>query len=319
MDSQIIIGFDSAWADKNPGAICALAVSHDHKIRFIEPVLCDFHNALRITREAAAASRYVLLAIDQPASVPNWNGLRPVEKVAMDVLREMESAVPPANRSKSSVYGDDAPVWRFLDATHFRQNPTAAKEADSGRFLIEAVPALSLLSIAKETWLRGRAAKYNPDGKNFSPEDWILVVEAVTRLCKGIGLANVAWHVYQYLDRKEPSKADQNCLNAVISMLVAYVWRSGHSHASLVLGDPVMGHFVTPVIGAVRDRLLDSAEKYGVPVDLQWPCDTNHRTVFPRAISRARKSEKAASIHRPGKSPRSTAITTRTADNRFQI
>jgi predicted RNase H-like nuclease len=306
MVSQIFIGFDSAWADKNPGAICALTVTDEGETRLIEPVLCDFDNALRVTNEAVAASQYVLLTIDQPASVPNWHGLRPVEKIAMDVLREMDSAVPPANRSKSSIYGDDAPVWRFLDATGFRQNPTAARQASHGRFLIEAVPALSMLSIAKETWLRGRAAKYNPTGKNFCVDDWVLVVEAVTRLCKGIGLANVALHTYQYLDRREPTKEDQNCLNAVICMLVGYIWRSGHSHASLVLGDPVMGHFVTPVINALRDRLLESADKYGVPADLHWPCDTNHRTVFPRAVARLRSGKRATVVKRAGGSkPRS--------------
>jgi predicted RNase H-like nuclease len=317
MASQIIIGFDTAWAEKNPGAICALAVSPDGETRFIEPVLCDFEDALRITNEAAAASQFVLLAIDQPVSVPNWKGLRPVEKVALDVLRDVESAVPPANRSKASIYGDDAPVWRFLDAANFRQNPTEARNADHGRYIIEAIPALSMLSIAKETWLRGQAARYNPHGKNFSTQDWSLAVEAVTRLCRGMGLANVALHVYQYLDRKDPSKVDQNCLNAVISMLVGYIWRWGNPQASLVLGDPVMGHFVTPVIGAVRSRLMDSAEKYGVPVNLDWPCDTDHRRAFPRIAAGRRTASRTKGSTRIAKRPAKPGGDS--ADSRVQI
>ena len=67
----IIYGFDSAWSDRSPGAICAVSFDTRGRASFDYPVLVKFKEALEyvVTRRSAFARAVV--ALDQPTIVPN--------------------------------------------------------------------------------------------------------------------------------------------------------------------------------------------------------------------------------------------------------
>jgi len=89
MNSTCIIGFDSAWANKAPGAICALIQRADGNIDFIPPQPVQFDEALSFIKTRSEQCDACLVALDQPTIVPNARGFRPVEKVAGQVLGDL--------------------------------------------------------------------------------------------------------------------------------------------------------------------------------------------------------------------------------------
>lgn len=137
MTTETIIGFDSAWTDRVPGAICTASLTEGKLIGFEAPRLVRFDEAAVVVEEAASSSDYLLVAIDQPTLVPNTASMRPVERVAGSVVNAIGGGVQPANRRKLTMFGEEAPIWRFLDRIKARENPHAAREASSGRFLVE--------------------------------------------------------------------------------------------------------------------------------------------------------------------------------------
>ena len=58
---------------------------------------------------------YVLIAVDQPTVVPNDSGARPVESVVASLNGKLGSGVQPANRQRVEFFGNNAPIWRFID------------------------------------------------------------------------------------------------------------------------------------------------------------------------------------------------------------
>lgn len=270
--AELLIGFDSAWADnpKAPGAICALRVHSGGRNEFLPPRLVGFDDASDFVAEVSTPSDFILMAIDQPLVVNNPLGGRPCEKVAASVVSAMKGGVQPANLEGSGLrfFGPSAGIRRFLGALNASQNLTLSRTAATGRFCMEVFPALALATLAPETWRRRRAAKYNPANRAmYDPNDWRLVCRSMAETAGRFGLADVADYLMTAASLPAPRKADQDRLDAVICLVIAWIWRKEPAAVSIVIGCGDHGYIVTPAEGEVRERLLASAHKRAVPTD----------------------------------------------------
>lgn len=278
---QTIIGFDSAWAGNAPGGICALTFADGKIAEFVEPTLARFDEAIAFIKRVKSFSDYALVALDQPTLVPNAHGIRPVERVAGSIVNGLGGGVQPANQSKSSMFGSRAPIWNFLDAIDARENPTVARTAANGLFLIEVFPALALPSLIPEIWQRRRAAKYNPASSKFSLSDWSLVTNGLIEIATTVTLGPVAEALARLNALQAPKKGDQDKLDAIISLIIGYLWRFGPSEGSMLIGDEFHGYMVTPVTPTVRTHLQASASKRDVPCDQAFLQDAQRTIPTP--------------------------------------
>lgn len=269
---EIFVGFDSAWTDnpKKPGAITLCEFRGGHIRRFMEPQLATFDDALTLINRETAGIEYVLIALDQPTYVPNLTGCRPVERVAGSVVNAIKGGVQPANRSRVGMFCDDAPIWRFLNELQAVQNPEAARDGRPGRHLIEVFPALAMPALMPETWLRRRAAKYNPSNrKQFAPTDWTAVTRSLADQARALCMPELAgW--CEGVAQMTPRKLDQDKLDAAICLVIAVLWRRAHRSELAVIGDPQHGYMVTPVSTDTARVLRASAQRHGVDYDADW-------------------------------------------------
>src|SRR5262249_39768770 len=180
--STCIIGFDSAWTDnsKAPGAVCAVVIASDGNITFKPPCHVSFDLALAFIEAERRAYDTCLVALDQPTIVSNETGSRPVDKVAASLISFIGGGVQPANRSKKEMFGDDAPIWRFLKRLGAKEDPELSRGADIGLYIIEVFPALALPAFEARFCGRMKAPKYNPANKRkFRRDDWLNVIEII--------------------------------------------------------------------------------------------------------------------------------------------
>lgn len=266
--TEVYIGFDSAWTDniKAPGAICSLTL-RANEIIFDPPRLARFEQAAQFIEDAARPEDLLVVALDQPTRVPNASGARPVERVAGSVVNRLRGGVQPARREGGGavMFGDDAPVWRFLSRLNLLEDPMLIRRAPEGRFLMEVFPALALPSLIPSIWARNLAAKYNPAASHYQPADWPLVCYGAADFAEGLKMQPVAEWLRVTASEARPDKGLQDRLDAVLCLIIAVHWRLGPADASMVVGDLQTGYMVTPVIPAVREVLERSAGKRGVP------------------------------------------------------
>ena len=272
---EVLIGFDSAWTDnpRNPGAIAAVIIEDGQPVEFLPPRLARFDAARKLVLELRAAADVLLVAIDQPTIVPNFDSCRPVERVAASIVNRLKGGVQPARRGGggASMFGDNAPIWRFLDAIDVVQDPAQARDATSGRFAMEVFPALALPSLVPAIWERKRAAKYNPaQPGTFLLTDWQLVCGGLAHQADRLGLPALAAWARTHHPMALPKKADQDRLDAALCLLIARYWRQEPPAAGMVIGDDVNGYIVTPVTVGTRAILESSAVLNRVPVDATW-------------------------------------------------
>ena len=256
----VIFGFDSAWTDKNPGAICAISFDRQYHCKFYKPQPVNFDEAHMFIEETRRDHAFSLVAIDQPTIVPNAKGMRPVERAAATF---MGGGVQPANRSRTNMFGDGAPIWGFLSESKAVQDPFQARTANSGHFLIEVFPALALRACFSQ---RKGAPKYDPEKKNFCNKDWQSVSCVVQKKAEAFGIHDLAeWaKCAKCMSDRSPNKRDQDLLDSSICALIGLIWRAAHPEASSMIGDTEKGYMVTPVSDRVRQRLESAAAKFGV-------------------------------------------------------
>lgn len=267
---ETIIGFDSAWTDKVDGAIFWVQCENDHILKSSRPQMVNFAQAGEIIIDLNASSDYTLIALDQPTVVPNLSGSRPVDRLAASVVSKLKGGVQPANQSKVSMFGPNAPIWTFLSKINATEHPFEARYAQSGVFLIEAFPALALPSLIPEIWERKRAAKYNPANKSFLINDWQLVLDGLLVQASQQRIPAVSSYLAEMLELDRPKKADQDKLDAMICLMIAWFWRYGQPSGSAVLGDQHQGYVVSPCSEQVRAVLAASAVKRAIPFDTVW-------------------------------------------------
>ena len=268
---ETLIGFDSAWAGKTPGGICWATFVNKRLEEIYEPQPATFEEAAKIIEEKRDCTDYTLVALDQPTLVPNKTGCRPVEKVAASLISRLDGGVQPANQSKESMFGPEAPVWKFLDRLNARQNPPAARTANAGLYLIEVFPALALPALEPDILKRKQKASYNPEKKaKFSLSDWRLVTEAVRSHADTFNLDSLSRWANEKAMLDTPTKSDQDCLDAAICLIIALLWRREKRKLMTVIGDSQNGYMVTPVSAEGKKILKQAAKEKNVPMDKPW-------------------------------------------------
>ncbi len=243
--STVIFGFDSAWLDKNHGAICAITVGDRGQVGFHTPELVNFDEARGFIEKHRRGFDVSLVALDQPTVVPNAEGMRPVEKVAGALLGFTGGGVQPANRKKLA-FRDGAPIWSFLRKVGATQDPISARMASTGHFLIEVFPALALPAFENDFAQRHGAPKYNPEKrKKFRLDDWRAVARVVQAAANRFNvncLADWAGIMHTCI---QPKKRHQDMLDAALCALIGLAWRTGSVTCSAMLGDLSNGYMVT--------------------------------------------------------------------------
>jgi predicted RNase H-like nuclease len=264
-----IIGFDSAWTDNKRarGAICALIVGNDGAITFVPPRQASFDEALAFIETQKNAGGACLIAIDQPTIVPNKIGCRPVDRIAASLISFIGGGVQPANRSKTGIFDDDAPIWRFKKRLRATENPEMSRTATSGLFIIEVYPYLALPALNPAFSGRLNGPKYNPTNKKFRKNDWCAVIKTVERYARIAGIEGVEIWARQLAENTPPKKAEQDQLDSVLCALVGYHWRAKPRTHSVMIGDLVDGYMIAPTHSVTGGRLAVAAKKHSVPID----------------------------------------------------
>ncbi len=267
---DVYIGFDSAWTDnpKAPGAICAVAINSGCLQRFHAPQLASFDNALAFIQKVRSTNGVTLIALDQPTVVPNWTGMRPVERVAASLVSWIGGGVQPSNRGRLGMFCNASPIWRFLTELKAVEDPEQARIAAEGLFLMEVFPALALASMDAGFFGRLGGPRYNPGRrKTFRIDDWVRVACAATRQALDLGCEELADWCRQAGKISQPQKADQDRMDAALCVLIALHWRLRPRHQSLLLGNMATGYMVLPASPTARERLTAAARKYAVEMD----------------------------------------------------
>ena len=274
MVREVLVGFDSAWADnpKNPGAIAAMVREDGRDLVFHEPLLARFMEASALVRHWGEGADYVLIGIDQPTIVRNETGSRAVDRVAASLVSRLRGGVQPARRGgiAARLFGDDAPIWWFLADVDVIQNPIEARGAVFGRYAMEIFPALALPAMIPELWRRRVAAKYNPAASRFVATDWPLVALGMARFAEGLGANKLAAWLAAQADHPRPRKPDQDRLDAAICLAITIAWRHGPPGNTLQVGDPRDGLIATIVCDETRAILVAAASRQNVAIDLAW-------------------------------------------------
>jgi predicted RNase H-like nuclease len=254
---DVFIGFDSAWTDRNKGAICAVGLENSKPAWFHEPRCVSFGQALAFVLENRSLNGVTLVAIDQPIIVKNVTGMRPVDRVAASFISWLGGGVQPANRGRRGMFCDASPIWRFIDGLGAVQNPEYARAASEGLYLIEVFPALALASFDSSFCGRLCAPKYNPARrKTFRLHDFARVALAAAKVAGDFGCSSLAQWCHDCASNLRPRKADQDMLDCALCLFIGMHWRLRPASASLLLGNQQEGYIVTPVTAAVRARLV---------------------------------------------------------------
>lgn len=269
LTGSIIFGFDSAWTDRPdaPGAICAVGFPAGGGVALHPPRLTSFAQAADFIAQARQGFCLALVALDQPSIVPNATGMRPVDRLACAVVNFAGGGVQPANRGKTGMFCEAAPLWGFLDRLGAVQDPFRARAAATGVFLVEVFPALALPGLDARFARRLGAPKYNPaHRRKFRPDDWRAVADVARDAADRLGIAPLAAWADGMARLAQPRKADQDRLDAAICVLAGILWRAGPAGASAMLGDLAQGYMVTPISAATRLRLDAAAARRGIPL-----------------------------------------------------
>lgn len=265
LSNTIIFGFDSAWTDKNPGAICVLSFDDCGHVTFNPPMLVRFRDALSHIEHLRITAGRTVVAIDQPTIVPNASGMRPAERIAASVLSYTGGGVQPANKGKAAMFGDRAPIWQFKKDLGAEDEPELARSADSGLFLVEVFPALALPGLHVAFAGRYCAPKYNPQNrKKFRASDWEAVVKAMAAIAQKLELDECAEWCKTLCTISKPTKGQQDQLDSVICAIIGYIWLACKRSDSVMLGDLETGYIVAPVSRETVGRLKAAANDKGV-------------------------------------------------------
>ena len=269
---EAFVGFDSAWADKSPGAVCSATFDDGRLVAHLLPECAFFGEGREVVERCGDDASYTLVAVDQPTMVPNVVGMRAVERVASSV----KIGVQPANLS-ASMFGRSAPIWEFLDDLGPSEDPCKAQVAELGLHVMEVFPGLALTSLLAES--RSAPLQYNPKNRSkFSIEDWRLVANSVLLHLKPLKLGPFVNWVTAQAAKEKPTKADQDCLDALICLIVALKWRRKHRDM-VVLGD-WRGHIVTPLSADAKTRVAAHACSNGLDVPIGCGSWELHKVVL---------------------------------------
>src|SRR4051794_18148089 len=129
----VFTGFDSAWTCKKQGAIAHVVIEDGESV-LVEPEVANFAEALASINAAGAGADLHVIAVDQPLIVPNETASRPVEAAFRSMLGSLGGAIQPSSRSRVDMFGDTAPIWKFMADLDADEDAFAIHGASAGRF-----------------------------------------------------------------------------------------------------------------------------------------------------------------------------------------
>ncbi len=253
--TSLVVGFDSAWTAHNSGAIVgALALGDGQLTDLGTPEIADFCQATLLIRKWREEHKVqnTLILLDQPTIVANATGRRPVERIVSSAVSRRRGGMQPANTSRSDMFGDDAPVWPFLEEFGGPGDPLAPL---AEKQVFETYPVLALIAMGwtlPDQRLLGRLPKYNPARPTYSDFDWCHVCKQTSTALRELGLTGMA-HWVDSVTKGRPHKSDQDRLDACLCLLVALRLMTGGE--GLVVGDCQTGYIVVPFEQGLQEEL----------------------------------------------------------------
>lgn len=167
-----------------------------------------------------------------------------------------------ARRSKAELFGDDAPVWRFLKALSAILDPEECRIANSGLFVIEVLPALALPAFNEKFYGYRKGPKYNPANRSqFRQVDWCAVIETIAAIARAVPIEGLEDWTRQTTKIEAPRKSHQDQIDAVLCALIGHHWRTKPREHSIMIGDLTSGYIVSPASAPITERLNIKALK----------------------------------------------------------
>lgn len=260
-------GFDAAWSAKNEGAIASVFLTSDGNIGLYHPEMVNSVNAPAVLQRHKSSASLHIVAIDQPLIVRNPTGQRPVEKALSHVIGKLKHAICSSNTS-NPLFGPNAPIWTFLRSLKgYENNPQSMIGRQSGNYIIEVFPAIANAGLIPPIYRRGGLPKYNPAG-TFKKEDWRALCAGIAVLGWELNIPDISAFGLQLADLENPSKSDQDKLDAVISAIIGYWWWLHGTRRGLLIGDLDYGYIVIPAENELRTDIIAAAQIENVPVIL---------------------------------------------------
>jgi predicted RNase H-like nuclease len=165
------------------------------------------------------------------------------------------------------MFGDNAPIWRFLRDLDADNEYEHAINADSGRYAFEIYPCAALLGLYPEFMDRKKAAKYNPGNrKMFSRYDWNRLCELLGETGDDLQIDGFSRWMAEMAAKDPLRKSDQDCVDAAICVVIAIRWWRFGYERSLAVGDLTSGYIITPSNPEMTRQIQESANARGVPV-----------------------------------------------------
>lgn len=247
--STLIVGFDSAWTAANQGSVVGL-IRHDngslHPLGL--PFVANFNEAERAIKawQAEHAIERTIVLIDQPTIVRERSGQRPVENIVASPVSRRFGGMQPANTSRRGMFDEGAPIWPFLDRLGGPADFLSCSQHNTAIF--ETYPVLTIIArgwiLPDERRLSGRLPKYNPVRRStFRKDDWAYLCGKVSGFFRDRGVVIIANWIDSIQSMNMPRKADQDCLDACLCLLVAMDIADGKNY--LVVGEQETGYIVT--------------------------------------------------------------------------
>jgi predicted RNase H-like nuclease len=256
--TTLIVGFDSAWTPNNTGAIVGVFRSADGTIRELgSPQRANFVQAERtiLSWQASEDPKKPLVLLDQPTFVRNATGQRPVENLVASPVGLRYGGMQPANTAKVEMFGESAPVWRFLERFG---GPADPAHPMARTMVFETYPVLTMIALdwilPHSARLAGRLPNYNPKRrKTFALTDRRHVCRMACATLEEHRLIELTQWAKYASEMSNPHKSDQDALDACICLLVGL--HMVQSRKCILVGDQQTGCIIVPFNEALHEDL----------------------------------------------------------------
>ena len=261
---MLLVGFDSAWTEIHSGGIVGIIYRTDGSCRDLgPPVIADFRKAeaLILNWQSEQSPTATIVLLDQPTIVRNATGQRPVENLVCSSVSLRYGGMQPSNTTKSTMFGKEAPMWKFLRRFGGAADPTT--QVTNTR-VFETYPVLAMIALCwtiTDQRHTGRLPKYNPDRKSFAISDWRHVCALTCEFFKKRKLTTIAEWVREAAEKHSPRKSDQDMLDACLCLLVAL--HLAERKDCLMVGNLDSGYIIVPSGDALRVELETRCHKTG--------------------------------------------------------
>jgi predicted RNase H-like nuclease len=263
--TTLLVGFDSAWTHSHTGAVVGVLYGTDGCCRDLgPPVIADYHEAeaVILTWQRIHSPKATIVLLDQPTIIPNATGQRPVENLVCSLVSLRYGGMQPANTGRVTMFGKDAPIWRFLARFGGPGDPLARVP---NTCVLETYPVLAIIGLG---WTiqcsrsTGRLPKYNPERKRtFSITDWQYVCGLAADFFRKRNLMAIVDWSDSAGQKSSPRKSDQDLLDSCLCLLVAVHLAEGND--CMMVGNLDTGYIVVPKSDGLCAELHTRCRKTG--------------------------------------------------------